>query len=63
MTGAHDAGMEVIPWTVDDPATMRFLMDLGIDGLITDRPDRLREVMEERGLKLPKQFSAPGSKG
>lgn len=63
VSDAHDAGMEVIPWTVDDPATMRFLMDLGIDGLITDRPDRLREVMEERGLKLPKQFFAHGTKG
>lgn len=63
VSAAHAAGMEVIPWTVDDPATMRYLMDLGIDGLITDRPDRLRDVMAERGLKLPKQFSVPGTKG
>ena len=60
---AHKVGLEVIPWTVDDPATMRYLMDLGIDGLITDRPDRLRAVMEERGLKLPKQYFVPVPRG
>ncbi|MHA7293452.1 glycerophosphodiester phosphodiesterase family protein [Arthrobacter sp. HLT1-21] len=59
---AHDAGLKVIPWTVDDPNTMRYLMDLDIDGLITDRPDRLRAIMAERGLKLPKQFAGPGSR-
>lgn len=58
---AHAAGMEVIPWTVDDPDTMRYLMDLGVDGLITDRPDRLLAVMAERGLKLPRQYVVPGS--
>lgn len=56
---AHKAGMKVIPWTVDDPATMNKLMDDGVDGLITDYPDRLREVMKQRGLELPKRYSAP----
>ena len=51
---AHDAGLAVIPWTVDDPATMASLMDAGVDGLITDYPDRLRALMAERGLELPK---------
>ncbi|WP_415971330.1 glycerophosphodiester phosphodiesterase family protein [Rhodococcus sp. 077-4] len=50
---AHERGIRVIPWTVDDPGTMRALMDLGVDGLITDYPDRLRAVMSERGLPLP----------
>jgi glycerophosphoryl diester phosphodiesterase len=45
---AHAKGMQVIPWTVDDRATMRKLMDDGVDGLITDYPNRLREVMAER---------------
>ncbi len=36
---AHDAGLLVIPWTVNDPAAMRRLVDWGVDGLITDRPD------------------------
>ena len=38
---AHDAGLMVIPWTVNDPNDMRRLIDMGIDGLITDRPDIL----------------------
>jgi glycerophosphoryl diester phosphodiesterase len=47
-------GLQVIPWTVNEVADMRRLMDWGVDGIITDYPDRLREVMRERGLPLPK---------
>jgi glycerophosphoryl diester phosphodiesterase len=56
---AHDLRMEVVPWTVNDRATMERLIDLGVDGLITDRPDLLREVMADRGLKLPRSYSGP----
>ncbi|CAA9266316.1 MAG: Glycerophosphoryl diester phosphodiesterase [uncultured Blastococcus sp.] len=55
---AHAAGMAVIPWTVDDVATMQSLIDIGVDGLITDYPDRLRALMAENGFKLPKQYPA-----
>jgi glycerophosphoryl diester phosphodiesterase len=59
---AHAKGMQVIPWTVDDKPTMRALMDVGVDGLITDYPNVLRDVMAERSLKLPKQYTlAPGA--
>ncbi|MDQ0690926.1 glycerophosphodiester phosphodiesterase family protein [Arthrobacter sp. W4I7] len=54
---AHAKGMQVIPWTVDDKPTMRALMDTGVDGMITDYPDRLRDVLAERSLKLPKQYT------
>lgn len=53
---AHAAGMQVIPWTVDDKPTMRSLIEVGVDGLITDYPDRLRDVMGEYGMKLPRGF-------
>ena len=53
---AHELGLEVVPWTVDDEATMHKLIDDGVDGLITDYPDRLRSVMTEHGLRLPRAY-------
>jgi glycerophosphoryl diester phosphodiesterase len=50
---AHELGLGLVPWTVNDPAEMRKLIDWGVDGIITDYPDRLREVMRERGMALP----------
>lgn len=57
---AHELGLAVIPWTVNTSADMARLMDMGVDGIITDYPTRLRTLMEERGLKLPKAYEAKG---
>lgn len=50
---AHELKLQVIPWTVNDPDDMARLIDWGVDGLITDYPDRLRDVMAAKQLALP----------
>lgn len=47
---AHAAGAHVHVWTVDDPAEMDELIDMGVDGLMTDRTDLLKDVLTTRGL-------------
>ena len=50
---AKALGLTVIPWTVNDEAAMRRLVQMGVDGLISDYPDRLRKVLAELGVALP----------
>jgi glycerophosphoryl diester phosphodiesterase len=45
---AHGFGCEVYVWTVNDPREMKRLLELGVDGLITDHPDRLSKLLSER---------------
>lgn len=49
VAAAHDADLAVHVWTVDEPATMHRLLDLGVDGIMTDRPTVLRDVLRSRG--------------
>ena len=51
---ARALGLKVIPWTVNKTDDMARLIDWGVDGLITDRPDFMRDVMAEKNLPLPK---------
>lgn len=53
---AHGFGIRVIPWTVNDKATIGLALDQGVDGLITDYPNRARDVMQEKGYPLPRSF-------
>jgi glycerophosphoryl diester phosphodiesterase len=46
---ARAADREVHVWTVDEPAEMSALLDLGVDGLLSDRPDLLRTLLQQRG--------------
>ncbi len=54
---AHRVGLAVIPYVVDDPPTMAALVRLGVDGLITNYPDRLRSVLASLGLPVPESFT------
>ena len=47
---AHREGLAVHVWTVDEPAAMEAALDLGVDGIMTDRPVVLKEVMVRRGV-------------
>ena len=49
VTAAHEAGLQVHAWTVNDAGRMRELLGLGVDGIVTDRADVLRAVLRERG--------------
>ena len=46
---AHEQGLQVHVWTIDEPDAMTELLDLGVDGIMTDRPAVLRGVLEDRG--------------
>lgn len=46
---AHQRGVQVHVWTIDDRAEMAQLLDLGVDGIMTDRPKVLKELLVERG--------------
>ena len=50
---AHALQLKVLPWTVNEKDDMRRLIDWKVDGIITDYPDRLREVMVDKRLPLP----------
>ncbi len=50
IAAAHRAGMQVHVWTIDNPAEMKGLLDLGVDGIMTDRIHVLRDVFVQRGL-------------
>jgi glycerophosphoryl diester phosphodiesterase len=56
---ARSLGLRVLPWTVNETADMERLLDWGVDGLVTDRPERLRALMQQRGMSLPPAFVTP----
>ena len=50
---AQALGLKVLPWTVNETADMERMIGLGVDGMISDYPDRLRDILQTRGLALP----------
>lgn len=58
----HTAGFKVVPYTVDDPARMKALIKLGVDGLISDRPDLVRQIVDADPA-IPATFDVEGHRG
>lgn len=54
---AHQNNIRVVPWTADTEKHMIDLIQAGVDGIITNRPDILRRVMTDMNLPLPKKIS------
>jgi glycerophosphoryl diester phosphodiesterase len=50
---AHTLGLQVVVWTVNKPEDIARMIDIGVDGIISDRPDVLRKVAGEKGVALP----------
>ena len=50
---AHALGLRVVPWTVNKESDMERLLAFNVDGMVTDRPDVLRALLQERGLPVP----------
>ncbi len=63
VTDAHDAGLRVVPFTVDDAAGIRQAFGEGVDAVITNQPVLARKVFAKAEGKLPKIPVAPGTKG
>jgi glycerophosphoryl diester phosphodiesterase len=51
---SHALGLKVVVWTVNKPADMARLIEMGVDGIISDHPDILRKAASEKGITLPK---------
>jgi glycerophosphoryl diester phosphodiesterase len=54
VAAAHERGLQVHVWTVDDATEANAMLDLGVDGIMTDRPAWLRELLEKRGQWAPR---------
>jgi glycerophosphoryl diester phosphodiesterase len=56
---ARALGLPVVVWTVNEPAAIARMLDMQVDGIISDRPDLVREEMGRRGMALPRAFPVP----
>lgn len=51
---AQALGLQVLAWTVNEPRDIERMLALGVDGIVSDRPDRVRDAMQRRELPLPR---------
>jgi glycerophosphoryl diester phosphodiesterase len=50
---SHSLGLAVVVWTVNKPADIARMIDIGVDGIISDRPDLLRKIAGDKGIAVP----------
>ena len=55
---AQALGVRVLAWTVNEPRDIERMLDLGVDGIVSDRPDRVRDALARRGVALPPPVNA-----
>lgn len=60
---AQQSGLKVVVWTVNEPRDITRMIDFGVDGIISDYPDRLRRIAAERGLPVPQATPVTPSAG
>lgn len=58
---AQALGIQVLAWTVNQPRDIARMLDMGVDGIVSDRPDLVREEMKRRGMALPKATPVEGA--
>lgn len=63
MAAARSLGLTVIPWTVNEEADTHRMIDLGVDGIISDWPDRVKEILARRGVRLAQPGFVAGLPG
>ena len=56
LSESHALGLRVVVWTVNETKDIDAMLDLGVDGIISDRPDRVRAALSARGLRLPAAY-------
>jgi glycerophosphoryl diester phosphodiesterase len=57
---AQSLGLRVVVWTVNQPEQIERMLELGVDGIISDRPDRVRAALAARKMSLPRPAPPPG---
>ena len=58
---AKELGLKTVVWTVNEPTHIEVMLELGVDGIISDRPDLVRPLMQAGGLRLPPPARGAGS--
>ena len=57
---AHVLGLRVVPWTVNEPQDLERLLEIKVDGMVSDRPDLMRALLKRKGMTVPPRYPGQG---